>query len=94
MHAAACESLEIGLDSRPAAGIVPPLVGEDQGPAIMTGSREAILASIRAANGTAHRAAGATPAGTPKDSGFMYQRGFADLDGHHWEALCLEQPTS
>jgi predicted lactoylglutathione lyase len=39
-------------------------------------------------------AAGATPAGTPKDSGFMYQRGFADLDGHHWEALCLEQPTS
>ena len=36
--------------------------------------------------------AGATPAGVPKDGGGVYQRGFADLDGHHWEALCLVQP--
>ncbi|TMR07926.1 glyoxalase [Nonomuraea turkmeniaca] len=39
-------------------------------------------------------AAGATPAGVKHEDGFRYQRGFADLDGHHWEALCLVQPAS
>jgi predicted lactoylglutathione lyase len=34
-------------------------------------------------------AAGATPAGEPQEAGGRYQRGFADLDGHHWAALCL-----
>jgi uncharacterized protein len=34
-------------------------------------------------------AAGASPAGTPQQGGGRYQRGFTDLDGHHWEALCL-----
>ena len=34
-------------------------------------------------------AAGATPAGEPQEGGGRYQRGFADLDGHHWAALCL-----
>ena len=34
-------------------------------------------------------AAGATPAGVPQQGGGRYQRGFTDLDGHHWEALCL-----
>jgi predicted lactoylglutathione lyase len=34
-------------------------------------------------------AAGASPAGTPQQGGGRYQRGFADLDGHRWEALCL-----
>jgi hypothetical protein len=34
-------------------------------------------------------AAGASPAGVPQEGGGRYQRGFADLDGHHWEALCL-----
>jgi predicted lactoylglutathione lyase len=34
-------------------------------------------------------AAGASPAGTPQQGHDRYQRGFADLDGHHWEALCL-----
>jgi uncharacterized protein len=38
-------------------------------------------------------AAGATPAGVKQEGGFRYQRGFADLDGHHWEALCLIQPA-
>lgn len=38
-------------------------------------------------------AAGASPAGPPRDSGGRYQRGFIDLDGHHWEPLCLVQPT-
>ncbi|MGW2143697.1 VOC family protein [Nonomuraea bangladeshensis] len=39
-------------------------------------------------------AAGATPAGVKQEDGLRYQRGFADLDGHHWEALCLVQPAS
>ncbi|MDP4506191.1 VOC family protein [Nonomuraea turcica] len=39
-------------------------------------------------------AAGAAPAGVKHEDGFRYQRGFADLDGHHWEALCLVQPAS
>jgi predicted lactoylglutathione lyase len=34
-------------------------------------------------------AAGASQAGTPQQGHGRYQRGFADLDGHHWEALCL-----
>jgi len=34
-------------------------------------------------------AAGAIAAGIPQHGGGRYQRGFADLDGHHWEALCL-----
>ncbi|MEV0615899.1 VOC family protein [Nonomuraea sp. NPDC050404] len=38
-------------------------------------------------------AAGATAAGVQQEGGFRYQRGFADLDGHHWEALCLVQPA-
>ena len=38
-------------------------------------------------------AAGGSAAGVPQQGGGRYQRGFADLDGHHWEALCLEQPA-
>jgi predicted lactoylglutathione lyase len=38
-------------------------------------------------------AAGATPAGVRHEDEYRYQRGFADLDGHHWEALCLVQPA-
>jgi predicted lactoylglutathione lyase len=34
-------------------------------------------------------AAGATAAGPARDEGGRYQRGFLDLDGHHWEPLCL-----
>jgi predicted lactoylglutathione lyase len=37
-------------------------------------------------------AAGGAAAGTPTDAGGLYQRGFADLDGHQWAALCLDQP--
>jgi uncharacterized protein len=39
-------------------------------------------------------AAGGSPVGTPRDDGYRYQRGFADLDGHHWEVLCLLEPAS
>ena len=38
--------------------------------------------------------AGGSPVGTPRDDGHRYQRGFTDLDGHHWEALCLIDPAS
>ena len=38
-------------------------------------------------------AAGATAIGEPRKDDYRYQRGFADLDGHHWEALCLVQPA-
>lgn len=39
-------------------------------------------------------AAGGTPTGTttPDPSTGRYQRGFADPDGFHWEALALAQP--
>jgi uncharacterized protein len=36
-------------------------------------------------------AGGASAAGTPQQGGGRYQRGFTDLDGHHWEALCLTE---
>jgi predicted lactoylglutathione lyase len=34
-------------------------------------------------------AGGATAAGSPQDADGRYQRGFFDLDGHHWEALSV-----
>jgi uncharacterized protein len=37
--------------------------------------------------------AGGSPVGTPRDDGYRYQRGFTDLDGHHWEILCLTEPA-
>jgi predicted lactoylglutathione lyase len=36
-------------------------------------------------------AAGAGILGDTRSGGGRYQRAFADLDGHHWEALCLVQ---
>jgi hypothetical protein len=39
-------------------------------------------------------ASGASAAGTLQQDGGRYQRGFADLDGHHWEALCLVEQAS
>ncbi len=40
------------------------------------------------------KAAGASPVGAPREDGYRYMRGFTDLDGHHWEALCLIEPSS
>jgi predicted lactoylglutathione lyase len=37
-------------------------------------------------------AAGATAVGEPVNAAGRYQRGFADLDGHPWAALCLATP--
>jgi len=34
--------------------------------------------------------AGATPARDPQDFGFMYNRSFHDLDGHHWEIMWMD----
>jgi len=39
-------------------------------------------------------AAGATAVGESATEGGRYQRGFADLDGHHWSALCLVAPEN
>lgn len=33
---------------------------------------------------------GATISGETRDLGFMYQRGYQDLDGHLWEVLHME----
>jgi hypothetical protein len=35
-------------------------------------------------------AAGGSEPGKPMDHGFMYQRGFDDLDHHHWEVLWMD----
>jgi uncharacterized protein len=39
-------------------------------------------------------ALGGAAVGEARDSDGMYQRGFADLDGHQWSALTLTGPTS
>lgn len=36
-------------------------------------------------------ALGGTAAGEPMDLGFMYQRSFHDLDGHHWEIFYMDE---
>ena len=36
-------------------------------------------------------AAGANEYAEPKDYGFMYQRGIADLDGHQWEFFFMDE---
>ena len=35
-------------------------------------------------------AAGGTTPNAPVDHGFMYQHGFADLDGHQWEVFWMD----
>lgn len=35
-------------------------------------------------------AAGAQPLGEPEDQGFMYMRGFLDLDGHQWSFIHMD----
>lgn len=38
-------------------------------------------------------AAGGAHATEPQDHGFMYQRSFYDLDGHHWEVFWMDPAT-
>ncbi|MEU5885090.1 VOC family protein [Spirillospora sp. NPDC047279] len=37
--------------------------------------------------------AGGQAAGEPQDEGFMYGRGFRDLDGHLWNVIHMVQPA-
>lgn len=39
-------------------------------------------------------AAGATTPNAPMDHGFMYQHGFADLDGHQWEVFWMDEAAA
>jgi predicted lactoylglutathione lyase len=39
-------------------------------------------------------AAGGAAAGPARDQDGRYQRGFLDLDGYHWEPLCLVPPAA
>ena len=38
-------------------------------------------------------AAGAQALGEPEDDGFMYMRGFRDLDGHQWSFIHMDLST-
>ncbi|MCY1016945.1 VOC family protein [Pyxidicoccus sp. MSG2] len=62
-------------------------------PSKVVGAIIALSADSRAAVDTlADKAlkAGATKAKDPQDYGFMYQRSFLDLDGHHWEVFWMD----
>ena len=39
-------------------------------------------------------AAGATTPNAPQDLGFMFQHGFADLDGHLWEVFWMDMSAA
>ena len=39
-------------------------------------------------------AAGAAEGHDPEDYGFMYHRGFVDLDGHQWGVFCMNEAGS
>jgi uncharacterized protein len=47
-------------------------------------------AEVDALVGQAVAAGGSTP-NAPTDHGFMYQHGFADLDGHQWEVFWMDE---
>lgn len=57
--------------------------------ALSCDSREEVESLIRKAV-----AAGATTPNEPKDYGFMYQHGFADLDGHQWEVFYMDESAA
>ncbi|MFP3712798.1 VOC family protein [Puerhibacterium sp. TATVAM-FAB25] len=39
-------------------------------------------------------AAGGTESRPTQDMGWMYSRGFCDLDGHHWEVLSMDEAAA
>jgi uncharacterized protein len=39
-------------------------------------------------------AAGGTTPNPPQDHGFMFQHGFADLDGHQWEVFWMDESAA
>ena len=54
--------------------------------ALSCDSRDAVDAFIAKA-----LEAGGSEYAEPKDYGFMYQRGLADLDGHQWEVFYMDE---
>ena len=52
--------------------------------ALALDTREAVDAMM-----TQVLANGGSEYGEPKDYGFMYQRAFVDIDGHHWEPFWM-----
>ena len=57
--------------------------------ALSLDSRAEVEAVVRKA-----LAAGATTPNPPVDHGFMYQHGFADLDGHQWEVFWMDSAAA
>lgn len=57
--------------------------------ALSVDSRAEVEAVVRKAV-----AAGATRIPAPKDYGFMFQDGFADLDGHQWEVFWMDEAAA
>ncbi len=57
--------------------------------ALSCDSREEVEDMVRKAV-----AAGGTTPNEPKDYGFMYQHGFADLDGHQWEVFYMDMDAA
>ena len=57
--------------------------------ALSCDSREEVEDMVRKAV-----AAGGTTPNEPKDYGFMYQHGFADLDGHQWEVFYMNMDAA
>jgi uncharacterized protein len=57
--------------------------------ALSLDSRAEVEAVVRKA-----LAAGATTPNPPVDHGFMYQHGFADLDGHQWEVFWMDMAAA
>lgn len=53
--------------------------------ALSAGSKDAVNEMVDKAV-----AAGATVPNPATDYGFMYQHSFEDLDGHHWEYVCMD----
>ena len=65
----------------------------DEGAACMVVSEQGyvmLLQRDRFADFITKPIAGATTAKDPQDYGFMYQRSFHDLDGHHWEVAWMD----
>jgi predicted lactoylglutathione lyase len=57
--------------------------------ALSVDSRAAVEEVVRKAV-----AAGATTPNAPQDHGFMFQHGFADLDGHQWEVFWMDEAAA
>jgi len=62
------------------------VVGAQPQVGVQHGEVDALVARVTAAGGTTPNA--------PVDHGFMYQHGFADLDGHQWEVFWMDESAA